>query len=269
MSRVGDEWAGFSRAVNIKRINMKILVLGNGFVGKPLAEYLHADISNKRISELTEEDLDYDVVINTIAKTSIDWCEKNREETFDTNVVQAVRLAKLVKGKYVFFSSACIFKSVNGEINYEDSVPNPQCFYTYTKLMAEQLIEEVRPDTLIIRPRLLISEHSHPRNTINKLLNYDKVITCQESATVLEDMIPKIESLLEESGAFNIFNEGTISPSEIMDMFGHNYSPISKVELDEITKGQARRVSTIIGSKRTEPLPPIRERILKIVDNWT
>ena len=57
----------------------KILVLGNGFIGNPIARYLRADISPKRLHELTSSDLKgYEVVINTAAKTNIDWCEKNR-----------------------------------------------------------------------------------------------------------------------------------------------------------------------------------------------
>lgn len=251
---------------------MKILVLGQGFIGKPLTTFLGADTISTRLIDVTKDMLDpYDVVINCVAKTNIDYCETHREDTFDTNVIQAVRLAKIVKGKYVFFSSACIFKSADAsEINYEDAIPNPQCFYTYTKLMAEQLIAEVRPDTLIIRPRLIISEQSHPRNTINKLLTYDRVITTQESATVLEDLLPKVAELIsqDEKGPFNIFNEGTISPSEIMDLFNHPHYKISKGDLDDLTRHRARRVSTILGSKRTSPLPEIHKRITGIVEHW-
>lgn len=250
---------------------MNILVLGNGFVGKPLAEFLGADTTEKRIEDITEYDLEeYDVVINTVAKTSIDWCEKNRLETFNVNVVQAARLAPLVQGKYVFFSSACIFKTETDEVNYEDSFPQPQCFYTYTKLMAEKLIEEIRPDALIIRPRLLISEKSHPRNTIDKLLKYTHIITSQESATILEDLLPKVKELIDakEEGAFNVFNRGTISPSEIMDIFKHTHYKITKKELDGRMIGKARRVSTILGSIRTQPLPEIRGRIKEIAATW-
>ncbi len=252
---------------------MRILVLGNGFVGKPLAKYLGADtFQDKRLNEICHFDLDpYDVVINTAAKTSIDWCEANRVLAFDTNVIDAVRLAQITKGKYVFFSSGCIFKSANPqEINYEDAIPNPQCFYTYTKLMAEQLIEQVNSNALIIRSRLLISEHSHPRNTINKLLNYEKIITSQESATVLEDLIIKIKELIDcdKKGAFNIFNEGTISPSEIMTIFKHPHEKITKEQLDVLVKGRARRVSTILGTHKTVPLPNIRKRIKEIKKNW-
>lgn len=250
---------------------MKTLVLGQGFVGQKLSEYLQADVSTKRLHLITESDLDpYDVVINTVAKTKIDWCEKNRFETFDTNTVQAVRLAQITKGKYVFFSSACIFKTETEEVNYENAIPNPQCFYTYTKLMAEQLLEEIRPDTLIIRPRLLISEESHPRNTIDKLLSYDNVITSQESATILEDLLPKIKELIDNdaTGAYHTVNEGTISPSEIMDIFKHPHKKISKKELDELTSGLARRVSTIVGSSKTGYLPPIRDRITQIAKTF-
>jgi len=252
---------------------MNILVIGNGFIGKPLAEKLNAFTTQKRLHELTELDLsNFDVVINTAAKTNIDWCDKNREETFDTNVTQAVRLAKMVKGKYVFFSSGCIFKSENpNQINYENSVPNPQCFYTYTKLMAEQLLEEIRPDTLIIRPRLLISEKSHPRNTIDKLLNYDKVLTTQESATILEDLIDIVCELVKDDcqGSYNITNPGTISPSEIMEIFQHPHQKINKEELDDVTIGRARRVSTILGTKRDyRKLKNIRTRIEEIYQNW-
>lgn len=251
---------------------MKILVLGSGFIGEPLALHLKADTTTLRLNELTEAILaPYDVVINAAARTNIDWCEKHREETFDTNVTQAVRIAKLVKGKYVFFSSGCIFKSEGPmDINYEDAIPNPQCFYTYTKLIAEQLLEETSPKTLIIRPRLLISKYSHPRNTINKLLSYSEVITSQESCTVLEDLMAKIKELLDKDawGAFNIFNSGTVSPSQIMEVFQHPHRKITKRDLDELTLGKARRVSTVLGSKRTAPMPDIRERVLEIAKNW-
>lgn len=256
---------------------MKILVIGKGFIGKPLAEYLGADVYPKRLKHLKPEDLaGYDVVINCAAKTTIDWCELNREETFETNTLLAVRVGKTIKDycpntKYVFFSSGCIFKSEGaGDINYEDSIPNPQCFYTYTKLMAEQLLAEVCPEALIIRPRLIISEHSHPRNTINKLLSYNQVLTTQESATVLEDMLPVVKQLIDENyaGPVNVFNPGTISPSEIMGYFHRDHIKINKFELDMLTRGKARRVSTVLGTTVPYTMLNIHDRIMEIRNNW-
>lgn len=267
----------------MKNTNPKILILGQGFLGVPLAKYLGGKFSTstftKRLKLITEDDLaPFDILINTAAKTSIDWCENNREEAFDTNTIQAVRLAKLFQGKYIFLSSACIFKSESsfsnndGYFNDEYSKPNPQCFYTYTKLMAEQLLEEVSPDSLIIRPRMLISEYPHPRNTINKLLSYKNIINTPESVTILEDLLPKIEELIADDakGPFNIFNEGTISPSQIMTIFQHPHKIITKKQLDSmlVKRGKATRVSTLLKSVRTNPLPNIHTRIKEIKENW-
>ena len=254
---------------------LKTLVLGNGFLGKPLAASMEADTAEKRLNELDARDLaPYDVIINTAAKTSIDWCEVNRPETWDTNVTQAVRIAKLLRPdqKYVFLSSACIFKSHNvTDIRYEDSMPEPQCYYTESKLEAEKQLKIACPNALVIRPRLLISETAHPRNTINKLLKYKDVIDCQESATILEDLIVKIKELIayDEKGPFNIFNEGTISPSRICEIFDHPHNKITKEQLDALTQGKARRVSTILGTKRmTSRLPNIEQRVLEIRKTW-
>lgn len=250
----------------------KIIVLGAGFVGKPLAEYLKADIITKRLNEINESDLEkYDVVVNAVAKTDNNWCEKNVVDAFDTNVTQTVRIARLVKNKYVFFSTGCVFMSENErDVKDESSIPNPQCFYTRTKLMAEQLISAINPGTLILRPRLIISEKSHPRNIIDRLFTYSDIITTQESFTILEDMLPVIAKLIatKASGVYNIVNSGTISPSEIMDIFGKGHNKILMSELQTLISGKARKVSAILKSNKIPSLQDIKKRVKEIKDNW-
>jgi dTDP-4-dehydrorhamnose reductase len=253
-----------------------ILITGqNGWIGTIFKNYC----KGRNINVLTTTENINDIqslpqsvaLVNFAAKTSIDWCEKNKVEAFNSNVIGAVHLANLCKGcgvKYVFISSACIFDSKDEkDIKYEDSKPSPKCFYTETKLMAEKLIRESNPKALILRPRLPISEVSHPRNTINKLAKYPKLIDCQESITVIEDFIPRILELIKEKaeGTFNIVNEGTISPAEIGDLMGYKFERYTKSDLDEQIKksGQANRVSTIVGSHYGY-LPPIKDRVKQI-----
>lgn len=255
----------------------KYLILGNGWIANLLKNHLgdKARIYDGKFiggfigGHIFQE---YDVMINTIAKTNIDWCEKNKLETFETNTILAASLADKAKQdgkKYVFISSACIFESKNKkDIKYEDSKPNPQCFYALTKWMAEELIETINPDALIIRPRLPLSEVPHPRNTINKLLSYNQINTNQESVTVVEDMITLLVSLIEddEKGIFNVVNEGTISPAQIASKFGHKFERVSKKSQDKrlAEEKRAKRVTTYVGSKRLALLPNIRERIKEL-----
>jgi dTDP-4-dehydrorhamnose reductase len=260
---------------------MKILILGkDGWLGGMFFNYLkkigidvihcHHDINS--IQKLTP---DITHVVNFAASTDIDWCEKNKNRTFWNNVLGAVNVAKACKMsnvKYVFISSACIFTSKDeNDIKYEDSKPSPGCFYTETKLMAERLIREIDPDTLIVRLRLPISEVSHPRNTLNKLINYKKLIDCQETFTVVEDFIERLTELIkkEEKGTFNLINEGTISPAEIGDLIGHKFERFTKEDLDKqmALEGKANRVSTIVGT-RGNYLPSIKKRVADIIGKW-
>src|SRR3989344_1760169 len=155
----------------------KILVLGNGWIGTEIAKFFSAQTSDMHLetgSELPESLWKgVNVVINAIAKTNIDWCENHKQEALQSNAIVATELAKQCQKRnitYVFISSACIFESKNTrDIKYEDSEPKPRCFYSETKVLAEKLIQEAYPQTLIVRIRLPLSETPHPRNTVTKI----------------------------------------------------------------------------------------------------
>ena len=228
------------------------------------------------INSLVKIDDSIDVVINCAASTNIDWVEQNKNRTFWNNVLGAVSVAKVCKQsnkRYVFISSACIFESQDmDDWKDEYSKPNPQCFYAETKVMAEKLIKEISPETLIIRIRLPLSEVPHPRNTINKLLTYKTLQTNQESVTVMEDAIPEIIKLIEQGfvGQVHLINSGTISPDEIGDLFNHPHEKVSKATMDVRMEigNKARRVTTYARSARVQPLPDIRERIKSVVARY-
>ena len=256
---------------------MKILIVGNGWLGNIIKNYLNCDITDLRIENLTSENIaGYEYVINTAAKTNIDWCEENPVSAFENNTLAAANLAKLCKSvgaKYVFISSACIFQSANEtDIKYEESDPNPQCFYAFTKFWAETYIRQIDPSAMILRVRLPVSEVSHPRNSITKILNYSRVVDTQESMTVIEDFLPVLKELLDKntSGTFHLVNEGYISPSEICTIFGHDHEIVNKQEFDAMIAqlGKAPRVTTRVGSNHLALLPNIRTRIEEIKKGW-
>jgi len=260
---------------------MKILILGKqGWLGGMFHDYLISkgiEVTHRHedINSIKRLDPDVTVVINFAASASIDWCEKNKNKTFHNNVLGAVNMARVCKDagvKYVFISSACLLKSEDdNDFKYEDDATHPRCFYTETKLMAEKLITEISPEALILRFRLPISEVAHPRNLLDKLVSYNRLIDCQESAVIVEDMLPKFLELIQKnkSGIFHIINEGTISPAEIGKMIGHKFEVITKDDLDKqmTEEGRATRTSTVIGT-RYEYLPPIKDRIQEVVSRW-
>ena len=230
---------------------MKYLILGKGYLGTYLIDYFKADFLDKRIEDMKEKDFEgYDVVINTIAKSDVDWCEKN--DCFKVNTKEAVRIAKLVQGKYVFISTGCIF-------------PKPLCKYTWSKYYAEPIIRIMKRNHLIIRPRLLMSEKSHPRNTITKILKYPVLSSNQESMTIIEDMLPALKKMIDQNkiGTFNMLNKGSISPSEIATIFGKKHEVKTHEEIQR-TSGKAKRTSVVLKGH----LPNIITRIKEIQKKW-
>lgn len=256
----------------------RILILGNGWLGNILKEYLGAEMSIARLEDLDETVIsNYNVVINTAAKTNIDWCEQNKAEALTINAMDATKIAEVCANtgaKYVFISSACVFESKDeSDIKTEDSAPNPGCFYAFTKYLAEQLITEVNPESLIIRIRLPISEMPNPRNTITKILKYPKLQTNQETVTIIEDMLPIFKELVDGNakGVFHLVNDSTISPIEIgAIMRMHEFTAIKKEDMDRemVGAGRARRVTTVVHSTKIPPLPDVRYRMMQVARKY-
>ncbi len=233
------------------RKTMKILVLGNGYIGSKIIKYFNADFLEKRIEDMVKEDfVGYDVVINTIAKTNVDWCEEN--DCYEVNTNQAIRIGKLVDGKYVFISTACIF-------------PKPLCEYAWSKVKAEQGIEKIE-NHLIIRPRLPISNDEHQKNTLTKILNYKTLSTTKESFTIVEDMLEALEKLLlqDARGTYNVINDGSISPSEIADIFMVPHDKKTHQEIQSST-GKVPRTSVVL--KPDVEMPDITKRIKQLYES--
>lgn len=110
------------------------------FNGTPITADLTTDITS--IEENT-----YDVIINTIALTDVDACEKNPELSYRLNTEIPEKLAKYclkTNCHLIHISTDQIFDGKKG--NYtEESEPNPINIYAKTKYEAEKRIQNILP----------------------------------------------------------------------------------------------------------------------------
>ncbi len=234
-----------------------ILVFGKGFLGTRIANELECDLTDFSPLNLTalKEYLDIkkpDVIINAIGKTgrpNIDWCEDNKEETLYSNVIAAANLCIESSKRNIFFvhlGSGCIYSGDNNGNGFsEEDEPNfygPQ-FYAKTKILAEKILTEM--PSLILRIRMPIDNKPNPRNLIDKLKNYSKIIDIQNSMTTVPGMIQAVKILIgkKSTGIYNLVNPGTISAAEIMEIYKeiidskHQFEILPLEKLNQITKG--------------------------------
>ncbi len=234
---------------------MKILIIGNGFIGMRCAEAWkdEAVVSDKIIKtkENALEVLDKynpDVVLNAAGvrgKPNVDWCEINQDETILGNTILPILIAEACQEKNVYFlhiGSGCIFygEAPDPKGWKESDFGNPKAVYSKAKYAADLALSTL-PNVGIARIRMPIDYIPSPGNLIDKLASFEKVIDVENSVTVLEDMVDVFHQLLEERavGIFHVTNPGTIKHREIIKLYEELIDPNHTnewIENDELVK---------------------------------
>jgi len=222
------------------------------------------------------------VVINTAAKTNLEWCGNNRLEAFSVNVLGAANIAKACDEAGVYFihySSGCIFSSVDGtDVKTEESLPNPSSYYGWTKVWSEEMVQFERSENfkcLILRPRQPVSARLNHKNMLTKMLTFSKFVDTANSGTVIEDLMEWTDQLIDKqvTGVLHVANSGYTTPYKIGLMIKEYILPdlepekIEKAELDKMTPNT--RVDTVLGIDRLESLgiqvTPYEDRLREII----
>ena len=202
-----------------------------------------------------------DVVINCAAKTSLEFCEDNKAESYEVNTLGAINILRICSEenlKFVHISSGCLFDG-NDFVSTEETTPSPSVWYTYTKLWADEYIKNFGYDNyLILRPRQLISATPHPTNMITKFSKFDKVQAIKEpnSVTCIEDFSKMILHLLnvDARGVYNCCNDGVLTAYDIAISIRDNLNNSLKVSeisyLDLLKILPNRRVNTILSNDK-------------------
>ncbi len=273
-------------------MNKKILIFGNGQIAHFYFAYYQAKEVDIKITEadVTKQEevikaiQDYQpsVVINTAAKTNLEWCGNNRLEAFNVNVLGAGNVAKAcdeAKIYFIHFSSGCIFSSVDGkDAKTEESIPNPSSYYGWTKVWSEQMVTFERSAKfkyLILRPRQPVSAQVNHKNMLVKMLTFSKFIDTANSGTVIEDLMEWTDQLIDKqvTGILHVANSGWTTPYNIGLMIKEFILPelepekISKAELDTMTPNT--RVDTVLAIQKLEAsgiqVTPYEERLRQII----
>lgn len=258
---------------------MKVLTLGKGFVSEHLPYICYADkllinnlYSSKDDSSKSFENFinEYkpDAIVNCIGRTgrpNIDWCESNQEDTYLTNVTLPSILASICAKHDIHFiqiGSGCIFSGRSPNYTYvcedtgwkESNEANPKSYYSKTKYACDLIIGSLKNVTTL-RIRMPISTKNNPRNFINKVKGYDKIIDIPNSVTFMDDFVRCVDWAIKEqkTGIFHVTNPDPISAVQTMIEYqkyipDHKFSTINEEELDKITI--ARRSNCILNTDK-------------------
>lgn len=270
------------------------LVFGAGFLGTIIGEKLgYKVLAHNEIDATSQEQVrdairqhNPQVVVNAVGLTGgegaigVDFCETHKEDAVRLNVNVPVIIGTAAQDNQSYFvhlGSGCIYEGDNGGKgwNEEDApnfVKNSYPFYSFTKQTAEQRLRMGEIPALIIRLRMPIHSKPHPRNLIDKLASYPRVIDIPNSMTSVDDMVEAIACLIEDraKGVYNVTNPGITTAKEIMEMYqrivdsSHKFEVMPVTELDSKTK--ARRSNCVLNSGKLHwhfQMPEIHEALVR------
>ena len=236
----------------------KVIVLGNGYIGKKvynhltstmtdfdvitMSKYYYQDpvllkesLFNSLKTEFNNHEQKWLVnCVGYTGKPNVDACESDKQTCWDLNVTFPTILADFCLQnniKVINISSGCIY---DGPKNYtEEDDPNfgisngGSSWYSKTKHAAE-LCLSAYPNVYTLRIRMPIcNDFNSRKNYLTKLLKYNNLLQETNSKTVIEDLAHMVNRLINirtiPTGIYNCVNPEPLSTkevTEILDKYG-------------------------------------------------
>lgn len=261
---------------------MNVLVLGKGFVGNKLSNYLKnrcaVDFYDKKTLDYTDRKTfdkflsnhQYDVVINCSGYTgspNVDACESDKEKCVFLNVSVPVQIAQTcdqLKVKFINISSGCIYTGYDKQFTEKDE-PNfgvgaDSSYYSFTKHLCEIALKKT--NAITIRIRMPFCEDIVSKNLIYKILKYNDIIDYNNSGTNINDLNLFVYNLLNHpqflklKGPLNVVNPGAITGkliSEYLSFHGLSNPAWRIVDVSDL-KIIAPRSNCILSDKKIKKL---------------
>ena len=226
----------------------KIVILGNGYVGRNLYDRLQFqegyDVNLERKKLLNYNDIKKleqyidkekpDYIINCSGFTgrpNVDEGELKQELCFELNTFAPLRISNLCKLKdinYIHISSGCIYSGYGKQYTEEDE-PNFGFFdedsSTYSK--SKHAFELGCDWGLVLRVRMPFCDKLHERSFITKIYKYDNLIDRVNSKTYIPQLLDFMEYFIskgyeaKDKEILNFVNPGALSTKKVTERMEH------------------------------------------------
>ena len=171
-----------------RRLKMvKILIVGNGFLGKNLHNVAIKNKISIEISDYKKNGIDVtniasidkffeihcpEIVVNCSVISQVDECEKNPKHALNVNAYGAENVAKVCKKyntKLIHISTDSVFNGKKGMYTESDKL-EPKNEYARTKKIGEELVRKTLDNHIIIRTNFY-GKNENGNNLFDWILN--------------------------------------------------------------------------------------------------
>ena len=211
---------------------MYIILASSGYVGSKFFEYLQSN--GDEALGVSRNDLDYynpatlksflksknpRFLINAAGytgKPNVDACESAKSDCLLGNSVLPGIIREVCEDLNIVWghvSSGCIYseRREDGKGWSEEDAPNfsfrsPPCsFYSGSKALGEEVLQGAS-NAFIWRLRIPFNQEKNPRNYLQKLLNYNRLLEAENSVSHLEEFVEKSINCFQKEIEPGIYN---------------------------------------------------------------
>lgn len=162
------------------------------FISLKLPEF---DITKLEILQMRLNRIDFDILLHMAAYTNVDGAEKHKELAYNVNIEGTKNIFKIAqqkKKKLIYISTDFVFDGKTPPY-FEDSLPNPLCYYAQTKYKAEKIVKD----------QAMILRFSYPYRA-----RFD----------LKKDFVQSIRSALEQKKSLTMVTDSLMTPTFIDDI---------------------------------------------------
>jgi hypothetical protein len=226
---------------------MRVLVFGAaGWIGQQfLANTKHTVVLAKTRPEDYEaaaaefDEVAPEAVCSFLGRThgpgspTIDYLEKPGRlyENMRDNYLAPIHLAEICEARglqFVYLGTGCIYTYTADQRLFSEE-DRPNFFGSSYSIMKGFTNEEMKrfSRTLHLRIRMPISRLVSGRNLIDKLVSYPNICSVPNSMTVLDDMWPILDRMIERrtAGTYNLCNPGVAEHRWILEQYRDLLAP--------------------------------------------
>ncbi len=208
-----------------------------------------------------------DVIINLIANTNLDYCENNKKNVYELNVIFTEKICKLcneINSKLIHISSDYVFDGKNGNYNENDQT-NPVNYYGYTKQLSEEITLKYSKNVVIRTSSVydLKLKTNFLKFVFEKLNKNEKVFAFNDvfsTPILIDDLVDCILKIVtyDESGIFHISGDECVSRFEfakiIAQKLGFPEELIVPISMKSVEQNISRPQNSCLNNKKIKEI---------------
>ena len=221
---------------------------------------------NDKIKKIIEN-YNPDIVLHTIAHSSVDLCETDHNVADRLHVDATNQIANTcasVNSKLIFLSTDAVFEGQLNKKYSETDIPNPINYYGKTKLEAEKIVLNASPNNVVLRTSVIYGWHEKSRFT-NWILDYlkhgksvDPFSDQFNTPTLIDDLVKVILKIIDKniSGLYHATGKTCLNRYQfailLAKRFSYDVSLVHSVTKLEKKQNAPRPISTCLDSIKLE-----------------